>query len=59
GPRTLDSWSETSLQLAEKLEVGGGRFEATDFLPPTSSEALLKPQTVDFEFGCGLRPALG
>ncbi|MFH1351480.1 MAG: tyrosine recombinase XerC, partial [Pseudomonadota bacterium] len=52
-------WSETSLQLAEKLEVGGGRFEATDFLPPTSSEAPLKPRTVDFEFGCGRRPALG
>jgi hypothetical protein len=50
--------NETSLQHDEKLEVIGGRFEATGFLPPTSRDArgvtILKPQTT----GPGLSWAL-
>jgi hypothetical protein len=45
------------------LEVGGGRFEATEFLPPTSSHAkgvtILKSQTAGPRFGCGPEPVLG
>jgi hypothetical protein len=36
----LCPYSVTPLEFAKKLEVGGVRFEAIDFFPPTSNDMV-------------------